>query len=158
MKVTKGQPEEASEEVLARREKGRQNYQANKQAYKDRAERWKAANPDKVRESSRRRQARFRETLSYEAVKDSQLRRSYGISWEEYSRMFDSQEGTCKICKSALVLHSPKAGTNTANVDHCHTTGRVRGLLCNRCNQGIGYLQDSPELLRQAAEYLDAGV
>ena len=71
----------------------------------------------------------------------------YGLSEEQYDNMFESQGRVCKICK--------KSQTRRLSVDHDHTTGKVRGLLCTNCNTGIGLLMDSPELLREAANYLD---
>lgn len=76
------------------------------------------------------------------------LKRRYGITEEEYSRMFKGQGGVCKICGR------PELKRKHLSVDHCHTTGVVRGLLCNACNVAIGHMQDDPELLIKAAEYL----
>lgn len=70
--------------------------------------------------------------------------RKYGLREEDYNIMFDKQEGKCKIC------HEPV----TLCVDHCHTTGKVRGLLCNSCNTSLGGFKDSIELLESAIKYL----
>lgn len=64
--------------------------------------------------------------------------------------MFDQQNGRCAICESA----DPGAGKSRFAVDHDHVTGRVRGLLCNPCNKGLGMFQDSPMRLKRAAEYV----
>lgn len=74
-------------------------------------------------------------------------RRVYGLSPEEYQAMFDSQFGFCAICGTA-----PKDGK--FHVDHCHTSGVVRGLLCSHCNQMLGMAKDNPETLMKAAAYL----
>jgi hypothetical protein len=76
------------------------------------------------------------------------LRRLYGITPEDYQAMLDSQGGLCAICKVA-----PSA--KLLSVDHDHTTGAVRGLLCASCNRGLGYLNEEPGRLRAAAEYLE---
>lgn len=70
----------------------------------------------------------------------------YGITLKEYEEMEKKQEGRCAICegKQKKKLH----------VDHCHTTGKVRGLLCNRCNLGIGQLGDTSETLIKAYTYI----
>lgn len=70
----------------------------------------------------------------------------YGLTHKEYDGMFKSQGGKCKICgnKFDYRLH----------VDHCHTTGKVRGLLCRGCNTGLGQFQDDPRILREAINYL----
>lgn len=64
--------------------------------------------------------------------------------------MFAEQNGCCAICGD----HQSNQARSMA-VDHCHETGRVRGLLCMKCNTGIGKLGDSPELLRKAIAYLE---
>jgi len=68
----------------------------------------------------------------------------YGLSTEDYNRMFDEQDGKCAICKNAFVLV----------VDHCHETNEVRGLLCSMCNTGLGLFQDSLDNLESAKVYL----
>lgn len=75
--------------------------------------------------------------------------RSYGLDEEEYNRMYDVQGGLCAICRKDLRLV----------VDHCHKTDRIRGLLCNQCNIGLGAFGDSLDSLRAALVYLqdDAG-
>jgi hypothetical protein len=81
------------------------------------------------------------------------LRESFGISMEEFRAMSEAQDGKCAICGSnhAGTRHGKK---KTLAVDHDHETGKVRGLLCEACNQGIGKLKDDPEILMAAAEYL----
>lgn len=78
------------------------------------------------------------------------LRRNYGITAEDFDRMFSEQSGRCGIC----CTEDPGGRTNTFHVDHCHETGRVRGLLCNRCNRALGQFNDSEELLLAAIAYL----
>ena len=75
----------------------------------------------------------------------SHLAREYGLSVDEFNGMVAKQGGMCAICNKPLQC-----------VDHCHLTGVVRGLLCKRCNTGIGMLDDNPSLLMRAAEYLVA--
>ena len=85
----------------------------------------------------------------YKYHKDSKLRRAYGISYAEYEKMLNAQNGGCAICGTT------KTGKRKAfHVDHCHDTGRVRGLLCGNCNSGIGNLRDDVGLLQRAIEYL----
>lgn len=76
--------------------------------------------------------------------------RRFGLAPGEYDSMMERQGGLCAICKEPC-----RSGRRLA-VDHCHTTGKVRGLLCASCNRGIGYLADSPERLRSALTYLGA--
>lgn len=70
----------------------------------------------------------------------------YGLTVDQFNAMFQTQNGKCAICFKDL-------GTKYC-IDHCHSTGAVRGLLCYSCNSGIGLLQDSPHLLQCAIEYL----
>jgi len=76
------------------------------------------------------------------------LDRRYGISVEQYEAMLIEQCGKCDICDVEM-----GPGINP-NVDHCHETGAVRGLLCNQCNQGLGYAKDSIEILQNMQRYL----
>jgi DNA-directed RNA polymerase subunit RPC12/RpoP len=78
------------------------------------------------------------------------LKRRYGIGIEDYERMLISQNYKCAICGTP---NDPN-GRNFA-VDHCHNTKKVRGLLCSRCNTGLGQLDDSVERLKQALDYLE---
>ena len=74
--------------------------------------------------------------------------RRYGLRLEDYQELMRAQEGKCAICKAY-----PSASRALA-IDHCHTTGKVRGLLCGSCNMGLGKFSDDPERLKVAAEYL----
>jgi len=73
----------------------------------------------------------------------------YGITKEQKDSLFDLQEGKCAICG---YVFGQKQGD--MHIDHCHTTGVVRGLLCNGCNTGIGHLQESKEVMLNAISYL----
>ncbi|MFD3584443.1 endonuclease VII domain-containing protein [Streptomyces sp. NPDC058683] len=73
------------------------------------------------------------------------LRRKYGLTEVERDAMVASQHGPRAICLSAPPVH----------VDHCHKTGRVRGVLCFNCNSAIGLLRDDPETINRAADYLE---
>lgn len=81
----------------------------------------------------------------------SHYRRRYGITLEMYEEMLIQQNYQCAICG----VDAKDAHLHKLFVDHCHATGRVRGLLCNQCNTGIGMLQDSKEILAKAMVYLD---
>ena len=74
---------------------------------------------------------------------------SYGLTIPEFMALYEKQNGKCAICSEAP---STKRGLH---VDHCHTTGEVRGLLCHGCNVGIGALKDDAGLLRAAIAYLE---
>ena len=79
------------------------------------------------------------------------LQRRYGISSEQYDEMLKRQDHKCKICGS----ENPKGNGNRFAVDHCHSSNRVRGLLCQECNQGLGKFNDDISLLSRAITYLN---
>jgi hypothetical protein len=79
--------------------------------------------------------------------------KKYGLSVEEYNEMVLAQDGKCKIC-----LSTDSHRTNTKYnlfVDHCHKTGKIRGLLCHHCNAALGHMRDSKDVLERAIRYLD---
>lgn len=83
------------------------------------------------------------------------LRKNYGgMTDEQYMQMYVAQGGVCKSCKQAETV-TRDGRVRWLCVDHCHVTGRVRGLLCVGCNTAIGYARDRAERLRAAAAYLD---
>lgn len=100
---------------------------------------WKNANPEK----------------SYSSTRKRNLKHKYGISLEKYEEMLTEQEGKCAICKATENNTTGNRKDWNFAVDHDHETGKIRGLLCNSCNRGIGLLKDNPELLRKAAEYVE---
>jgi hypothetical protein len=84
---------------------------------------------------------------------EHQLQRNYGIGITEFVVMLEAQGHKCWICRSDFGYSK---ATNGPCVDHCHTTGRVRGLLCGGCNTGIGLLNEDPTAFTRAIAYLDA--
>lgn len=100
--------------------------QSNREYVADRAKRLREADPEGQRAKSRKA--------------------LYGISREEYEQKYENQGGLCAICGSAEAV---------LEVDHCHDTGAIRGLLCGFCNRGIGNFKDNACRLRNAAAYLD---
>jgi len=85
-----------------------------------------------------------------ECTKEEQLKNKLGIDYEQYHKMLKSQGYRCEICRSKL---ESSRYTKFA-VDHCHKTGKVRGLLCTQCNTALGLLKDSPVRLNSAIKYL----
>lgn len=87
---------------------------------------------------------------SKDYLQDLHLRRTYNISLEEYKKLLSNQDNRCIIC----TRHVNELPTKLS-VDHDHSTGKIRGLLCTKCNVGIGYFQDNSDLLRKTITYLD---
>ena len=80
----------------------------------------------------------------------SQRLRKYGLTLQEFNAMMESQSGACAICG-----HSDMSTPNFFPVvDHCHSSGKVRGILCMACNMGLGKFKDDPSRLLSAASYL----
>ena len=91
---------------------------------------------------------RYRKSKSFKAnQRREHLRYQYGLTEEKYNNLLTSQESKCAICKE------PER-TRRLSVDHCHGSGSLRGLLCRRCNLGLGYFHDSTTHLRAAIRYL----
>lgn len=80
--------------------------------------------------------------------RDYELRRTCGITLALYNEMLEKQGGRCAICGC-----DPTKNGQRLAVDHCHEQGHIRGLLCTRCNLGIGYFDDDPQRSAAAAEY-----
>ena len=81
-----------------------------------------------------------------EKAKDYRLKRYYGITLQDYDNLRAEQDNACYICQR------PETDfTRPLVVDHCHSTGRVRGLLCNWCNRGLSYFRDDATALARAS-------
>jgi hypothetical protein len=100
-------------------------YQANKERIKARTRAYRVANP--------------RQSWAYN------LKRYEGMTIEVWDEMLIAQSGRCAICNDPMTL---------PHVDHCHATGKVRGLLCPSCNKGLGHMRDDIENILRAAAYL----
>ena len=94
---------------------------------------------------------------------NARLFRKYGLSLDSANFMLGSQKGLCKICDKKLnYFYEPKTNTriktskkDKPHIDHCHSTGSVRGILCSNCNTALGLLYDNPDTLRSAIKYLE---
>lgn len=107
-------------------------------------------NKKKSAKSGHRSQCRGCQNVqSLEYTRTTFLWQKYGMTPEDYEILRDKQKGVCAICKLL-------PGNKRLHVDHCHETGRVRGLLCSGCNTGLGSLGDSADNLLSAIAYLAA--
>lgn len=106
---------------------------------------WRALNLDKVKQYDSKRDKEKRREKAWE--------RRYGITREDYENLLKRQGHCCAICKTNGVQ---RKGHTYFHVDHDHSTGKVRGLLCDLCNRGLGYFKDDPYLMRKAAKYLES--
>jgi hypothetical protein len=87
---------------------------------------------------------RCRECCSYR-----RLMEKYGLTKEVYLKMLENQNYCCKICKNKEIYYDKLV------VDHCHNSGEVRGLLCNSCNQALGFFKDNLNNMKEAVKYLE---
>lgn len=110
-------------------------YLDNREAHIERAKQWKKDNPERWREIARDYARRKRWGI-------------YGITEEDFVRLMEACDGKCEVCSVEL---DESVGVA---VDHDHSTGAVRGMLCGPCNRGIGLLKDDPARLDAAAAYL----
>ena len=89
--------------------------------------------------------------------RNRKLNERYGIDPESYNEMFRCQKNRCAICgNEEKAKHNRSRKVQKLAVDHCHTTGKVRGLLCQDCNRGIGKFHDDIARLENAIKYLRA--
>ncbi len=92
---------------------------------------------------------------SQEKWRRRELMRIFGITLEFYNEMLEKQNGKCSICKRPeRVVHKKTKRVKVLSVDHCHKTGKIRGLLCSSCNMAIGLLSDSVEFLQNAIYHI----
>lgn len=91
-----------------------------------------------------------------EKVYTGKLRREYNISFEEFQIILKNQNSMCSICliKIEKPYIAKKLNIESVYVDHCHKTNKIRGLLCQHCNTGIGFFRDNIEIMKNAINYL----
>ena len=119
----------------------RNYYQKNKEKIKARKTAWRKANPKKVKNAWKKWESNNKENRRNKTLK------IYGITEKDYLIIFEKQKGVCKICNQPQI-------TKRLAVDHCHNTNKIRGLLCDRCNRGIGLFKDNPKTILSAYNYL----
>lgn len=96
----------------------------------------------------------YRRCVGRPTQRKQDLWKRFGITLEDYEQLLKRQNGGCAICEQPETAKHKTGKTRRLAVDHCHKTNKIRGLLCNRCNIGIGRFLDNSELLRKAAEYV----
>lgn len=114
---------------------------------------WSKNNPEKNAAKARRlrRELKAKDPHKAWAIRRNQrLKAEYGITLEQYNIMFAKQNGCCSICGEHASTHS-----KGLVVDHNHTNGKVRDLLCGLCNKMLGHCRENPQILDRASEYLE---
>ncbi len=124
----------------------------NRKWYKDNKDKAKASSRKHYENNKEAQRTRMKELYQKNKIdwiaksENARLLRSYGISREEYNKMLAEQNEVCAICK--------QKDNKRLAVDHCHKTGKVRGLLCAKHNRALGAFNDDPSLLEAAIKYL----
>lgn len=115
------------------------------EANRERARQWRRANPERAARRQHEYSAAGRKRIS---DRKSYLKRKFGITPDQYDSMLAAQGNACALCGR------PPNGKVALHVDHDHSTGRIRGILCFKCNNALGDFDDDPDLLMAAAMYL----
>lgn len=116
---------------------------------------YRNADPDRCEKATKHRKLR-QESWTIERKEEERrkayarlLKRKYNISIEEYDEMLKLQNNSCAICKT-----QEQSGKGCLHLDHCHSSGIVRKLLCSRCNMMLGLARDNIEILKTSIDYL----
>lgn len=115
---------------------------------------WNKNNPEKVKQANlsykQKRKEYYADPNRMLKYRNADIKRRFGLTHDQYEEMLDSQKGVCAICKKFRL----NKGKKFMAIDHCHKSGKVRGVLCHLCNRGLGLFDDNRELLISAIEYL----
>jgi hypothetical protein len=116
-----------------------------KESYKINSKAWRVLNKDKLNHKFREKYKK-NPSINKNNVKKSK----YKITIETFNQMLLNQEYRCKICNE----HESNLN-KILNIDHCHKTGKIRGLLCHKCNVLLGFARDNKDILLSAAKYIE---
>lgn len=137
-----------AEKAATAKARSQRYYQRHKAEINTRVNAYRKRNREKVRLWDRVRRQRRLENGKQQLSNRIKNLQKYGLTISDYDAMLAGQNGGCALCgrtnRNGKRLH----------VDHCHETGRVRGLLCSRCNTAIGLLLHDPKILRRAARFV----
>ncbi len=134
------------------REKGRVYRQTHVEEIEVRRRKYYQQNKKKMNAYCRMNYRKNSKRLS-EGIRKARLKREFGITGEIYDEMVRSQNNVCAICQQPETAML-KGKIKRMAVDHCHKTNKVRGLLCQGCNQAIGYVKDDVRILAKMIDYL----
>ena len=127
-----------------RKKKRQQYYIDNAEKIKEHRQQYYIDNKENILEKCKQYQKD-----NVEKNKEYQKQYRYNVTQEQYNQIFDKQNGCCAICKK----HQSEF-KKALDIDHNHTTGKIRGLLCMKCNRGLGYFDDNTNKLDNASSYL----
>jgi hypothetical protein len=127
--------------------------------HKEAMRRWYLRNRERILAARRtpegkQKEREYRKTLKKNPVRQKERNlKKYGLSLEDLQKLLSLQKEVCLICSRVLKITSDNK-TERACVDHCHKTGKVRGLLCHKCNAGLGMFEESLDSLQKSIDYL----
>ena len=133
------------------REENKEQIAAYKKEYYEENKEQIAAWNKEYREKNKEQIAAYMKEYMKEYIITPTIRRKwrYGISSEDYDAMLEEQDNKCKICLGEF------NDQTVTNIDHCHTTNKVRGILCPHCNRGLGQFKEDIKVLTKAINYLE---
>ena len=114
----------------------------NRELLREKNKKYSKENPEIVKNSKLKYRAKNKQN-----IKEQRRQMRYGITKQQYDEMLERQQYCCAICSK-----TPK---KTLDVDHCHSNGEIRGLLCNSCNQALGLFKDNKQYISMAIQYLE---
>lgn len=120
-----------------------------KQSLNNSTKRWRANNPDKIKEIRKKTDLKRKQSR-----RETHLLSNYNLTLLEYNKLVEKQKNLCLICNRPEKLLDRAKNIRPLVVDHCHTTGKIRGLLCASCNLAIGNFEDRIDYLENAILYL----
>lgn len=125
------------------KEKRRQYNQTHKEERREYQRQWQRLNREKMRGYAKKYYHSHKEK-----TREYQIQHRYGISGDDFLAIWDNQGGRCAICRKSFAKQFDVC------IDHCHKTGKVRGLLCRNCNIGLGHFGEEPEVFNRIVKYL----
>ena len=134
---------------LCRNKKQKEYNKNNPQIQKKSWQKWASANREYLRTAAR---INYRKNI--ERAKFWHVTKTYGLTAEQFLRLYEIQKESCAICGQHIPLFNDGM-VRKRHIDHCHKTGQVRGILCNSCNSVLGAFKDDPHMFRKAAEYIE---
>jgi len=142
------------------KERQKSYYLSNKDSVLAYQEKYRQDNPEKLtkvqqtyyEKNSEKKKTAVKKytTENKEKIRDRELKSKFDISLEDYEQLLKEQNNCCAICEK-----NQETFSKALAVDHCHTTGKVRGLLCHLCNTALGLFKDDTLLLSKAVVYLE---
>ena len=126
-----------------------QNKEKNAEYQKEYNKEYRKKNEEKLKANNKKWREANKEKDVLTMFK-ARLKRKYNLTIEEYDALLEAQNNSCKVCGT----HATNNLKGKLYVDHCHTTGKVRGMLCMKCNSALGLLNDDKELIQKLLDYL----